>query len=122
LREAAVIVRKNGLLLMRQCAPDERWGGLWDFPRFALQAEGPLFVGEEIVNKLRAQTGVICQPHAVLQTLRHGVTKFRISLDCYIAAYVAGRVRPNTRWTPLDELPSLPLNSTGRKIANLVRR
>jgi translation initiation factor IF-2 len=31
--EAAVVVRKNGAVLLRQCGPDERWTGLWDFPR-----------------------------------------------------------------------------------------
>jgi A/G-specific adenine glycosylase len=120
-REAAVIVRKNGSVLMRQCGADERWAGLWDFPRFAVEAEGPLFAKDEIVNKLRAQTGVECTPGAVLKTLRHGVTRFRITLDCYAAAYVSGRVRANARWTPLAKLPTLPLNTTGRKLANLAR-
>jgi A/G-specific adenine glycosylase len=119
--EAAVIVRKNGSVLMRQCGPNERWAGLWDFPRFAVEAEGPLFAKDEIVNKLRAQTGVECAPGTVLKTLRHGVTRFRITLDCYAASYVSGRVRANVRWTPLAKLPTLPLNTTGRKIANLAR-
>jgi A/G-specific adenine glycosylase len=118
-REAAVIVRKNGSVLMRQCGPDERWAGLWDFPRFAVEAEGPLFAKDEIVNKLCTQTGVECNPGAVLKTLRHGVTRFRITLDCYAAAYVSGRVRSNARWTPFAKLSTLPLNTTARKIANL---
>jgi A/G-specific adenine glycosylase len=120
-REAAVIVRKNGSVLMRQCGPGERWAGLWDFPRFQVEAEGPLFAHDEIANKLRAQTGVECAPSAVLKTLRHGVTRFRVTLDCYAAEYLSGRVRPNVRWTPLAKLPALPLNTTGRKIADLVR-
>ncbi len=41
--EAAVIVRKNGSVLVRQCAVGERWAGLWDFPRFAVESQGPLF-------------------------------------------------------------------------------
>jgi A/G-specific adenine glycosylase len=125
IREAAVVVRKNGRVLMRQCGPGERWAGLWDFPRFDLQAEGPLFAREEIVNKLCAQTGITCAPRAVLKTIRHGVTRFRITLDCYQAAYVAGRVRAansaTVRWIPVGELPALPLSTTGRKLARLLQ-
>src|SRR4051812_15123178 len=61
LSEAAIVVRKNGSLLLRQCAENERWAGLWDFPRFALEAEGPLFARKEIVASVRAQTGITCK-------------------------------------------------------------
>ena len=32
--ETAVVVRRRGKVLLRRCGPDERWAGLWDFPRF----------------------------------------------------------------------------------------
>lgn len=124
LREAAVIVRKNGSVLMRQCGADERWAGLWDFPRFALEANGPLFAQQEIASKVASQTGIECVPSGLLKTLKHGVTRYRIRLDCYQANYVSGRVRATrnaaVRWLPVGELPSLPLSTTGRKIANLI--
>jgi A/G-specific adenine glycosylase len=62
----------------------------------------------------------------LLTVMKHGVTRFRISLDCYQAQFVAGRANaPNSsaiRWTPLTELPALPLSATGRKIAMLVNK
>jgi A/G-specific adenine glycosylase len=119
-REAAVIVRKNGSVLMRQCGREERWAGLWDFPRFAVEAEGPLFTNDEIVSKLIDQTGIECTPGEVLKTLRHGVTRFRITLNCYAGKFVSGRVNRNSRWIAINRLARLPLNTTGRKIANLV--
>ncbi|HMC10806.1 MAG TPA: A/G-specific adenine glycosylase, partial [Pirellulaceae bacterium] len=126
LREAAVIVRKNGSVLMRRCAADERWAGLWDFPRFAVDADGPLFAGKEIASKVASQTGIECAPGGLLKTMKHGVTRYRITLDCYQATYVSGRVHQATsrtvRWLPVGELPSLPLSTTGRKIANLIGR
>ena len=126
LREAAVVVRKHGRVLMRQCGPGERWSGLWDFPRFEIPSERPLFANEEIVKRVQAQTGVTCAPPTLLKTMRHGVTRYRITLDCYLAKHVAGRARSpngsNVRWFPLAELPALPLSTTGRKIAVLVRR
>jgi A/G-specific adenine glycosylase len=126
LHEAAVIVRKNGSVLVRQCAPDERWAGLWDFPRFTLEADGPLFARTEIAAKVSLQTGIECAPGGLLKTMKHGVTRYRITLDCYQATYVSGRVRATkcalVRWLPISKLCLLPLCTTGRKIANLIGR
>jgi A/G-specific adenine glycosylase len=124
-REAAIIVRKNGSVLMRLCGPTERWAGLWDFPRFELEATGPLFAKEEIATKVAAQTGINCSPGALLKTLKHGVTRYRITLDCYDAKYASGRAKPGAttaavRWSQIRELASLPLNTTGRKIVAFI--
>jgi A/G-specific adenine glycosylase len=122
IREAAVVVRRNGHVLLRQRTKGERWESMWDFPRFELQSEGPLFVRDELVAKVRAQTGVTIEPGGVLKTIKHGVTRFRITLDCYDARAVSGRVRSTTaklvRWTPVTELANLPLSFTARKIAD----
>src|SRR5207247_568055 len=37
--EAAVLVRRGRDVLVRACQPGERWAGLWDFPRFALDGD-----------------------------------------------------------------------------------
>jgi A/G-specific adenine glycosylase len=124
LREAVIVVSKNGRVLVRQCAKGERWVGLWDFPRFPIEAVGPLFAREEIMAKVAAQTGIECEPGSLLTTIRHGVTRYRITLDCYTAEFVAGRVRNSrdarVRWLSRSELADLPLSTTGRKIAGLV--
>jgi A/G-specific adenine glycosylase len=124
-REAAVIVRRNGAVLMRQCGAGERWAGLWDFPRFAVEAEGPLFVHEELAAKVAAQTGLAVAPNGLLHTLRHGVTRFRITLDCYEAKAVGGRLRSTAerpvKWQRLGDIDALPLSTTGRKLARLIK-
>jgi A/G-specific adenine glycosylase len=127
LHEAAVVVRRNGRVLMRQCAQHDRWAGLWDFPRFELDAEGPLFAVNEIVSKVHTQTAITCAPGPLLKSMKHGVTRYRITLDCYTATYVSGRPRADrdespARWIDLAELGELPLSTTGRKIAALVSR
>lgn len=119
-REAAVVVRKGPCVLIRQCAEGERWAGLWDFPRFEIDAEGPLFAADEIVAKVLDQTGVRCEPGPLIATLKHGVTRFRITLDCYGATAAAGRVRKPARWAKPSELADLPLSVTGRKLAKLI--
>ena len=117
--EAAVVVRKNGKVLVRQCAAGERWEGLWDFPRFELVSEGPLFVREELVTKVREQTGIEIQPGGLIQTIKHGVTRYRITLDCYEAAFRSGRAKSPSKWCSASDLKTLPLSSTGRKLAEL---
>jgi A/G-specific adenine glycosylase len=121
-REAAIIIRRNGRVLMRKCSDDQRWAGLWDFPRFELTAEGPLFANDEIVTKVREQTGVICLPGPPLKTIKHGVTRYRITLDCYRGTYKSGKPRDTAKWMRFTELAGLPLSTTGRKIANLIGR
>lgn len=122
IREATVVVRKNGHVLLRQCQPNERWAGLWDFPRFEIEAEGPLFVQKELTAKLRDQTGITAEPGNLLTTIKHGVTRFRITLDCYAAKFQSGRLSAtkNLRWISPSALKELPLSTTGRKLANLL--
>jgi A/G-specific adenine glycosylase len=124
IREASVVVNKNGHILVRQRGAEERWAGMWDFPRFEITGEGPLFVRDEIITKLRTQTGITARPGNVITTLKHGVTRFRITLDCYAAEYVAGRAgaEKSTRWVRPAELGELPLSVTARKLANLIRQ
>lgn len=123
-REASIVVRKNGQILVRQRGADERWAGMWDFPRFEITGEGPLFVRDEIITKLRTQTGITAKPGNLITTLKHGVTRYRITLDCYSAEYVSGRVGAEkaTRWVRPSELGELPLSVTARKLANLICR
>src|SRR5690606_7504990 len=113
-------VRKPGRVLLRQRAKGERWEGMWDFPRFPLDGEGPLFVRRELVDGVREQTGVEIEPGALLKTIKHGVTRYRITLDCYEARATGGRIRSTesspVRWTPLADLSGLPLSVTARKI------
>lgn len=118
-REAAVIIRRNGSVLMRECGENERWAGLWDFPRFALDSEGLPFARGEIVTKVRKQTGITCAPGSLLKTIKHGVTRYRITLDCYEASVVSGRAT-GARWIATSELTQLPLCTTGRKIVQMI--
>jgi A/G-specific adenine glycosylase len=121
--EAAVVVRKRGQVLLRRCPEGQRWAGLWDFPRFEIQSEGPLFVRDELVAKVREQTGIVIDPGPLLKSMKHGVTRYRIRLDCYAGSYRSGRLAPaggELRWTKPEELDAYPLSATGRRLARLV--
>jgi A/G-specific adenine glycosylase len=120
--EAAVIVVDRGRVLLRRCSDGERWAGLWDFPRFVV-GKGRT----EIADGVRRLTAVeIARPRQIA-TLRHGVTRFRITLDCYLAeragAAANGRCpgdKSDLRWLKPDAIVNYPLSTTGRKLARLL--
>ena len=120
--EIAVVVRRGGKVLVRQCSPHERWSGLWDFPRFASVRRKPPV--EDIAAGVATLTGAETTDFQKFATIKHGVTRFRITLLCYAASY-AGRASSlrsvsRQRWCTLDELAELPLTMTARKISRLI--
>ena len=123
-REAAVVVRRRGRILLRRCAPGERWAGLWDFPRFAVRASRGAALHKELIHGTEALAGVRVEPGKRLTTLRHGVTRFRITLVCHEAEYVSSSNRPGgngtVKWVTPTELEAYPLSATGRRISQLV--
>lgn len=120
-REAAVVIRRGDRVLIRRCAPDERWAGLWDFPRFGVTAADGPALAQELAEHTRRLTGLTVELLGPLATLKHGVTRFRITLECYQARVLAGRLRPSAlRWVSPAELTAYPLSVTGRQIARLL--
>lgn len=120
----AVVIRHRGkvLVLKRQAA--ERWAGLWDFPRVELPADA---AGNARAALLRrgtlVQTGLAVRLGRTFATLKHGVTRFRITLECRFAACDSKPPREHGRellWATPRDLAKLPLCSTGRKIATLL--
>ena len=102
-------------------APGAAWAGLWDFPRFPVEPAAAL--GPALVDNVRRLTGVTVEPGRHLKTLRHGVTRFRITLECYEAEYRADSNAvaelATRRWVRPAELERYPLSTTGRKLARL---
>ncbi|GAA4430695.1 A/G-specific adenine glycosylase [Bremerella cremea] len=124
--EVALVVRRKNEVLVRQCGPDERWAGLWDFPRFAADAASPL---EGLTAKLQEASGVQASLGELITTIKHGVTKYRITLLCHEMAFEKGRLKPQAgpdgqprvwQWRDVTHLGELPLSTTGRKLARLL--
>jgi A/G-specific adenine glycosylase len=117
--EVAVVVRRGRRLLLVRRPPEGRWAGLWEFPRGAL---GPGETHEDAAARvLRDCTGVDAELGAELLTVRHRVTRFRITLVCLEAQYQAGRFQsayyPEGRWLAPDELDDYPLSRPQRGLA-----
>ena len=113
--EVAIIVWRENRVLLRECQEGERWAGLWDFPRFVSDEAGKAGFARQ-VKKL---TGINIRTGRQRMTIKHGVTRFRITLDCYDAKYAKGTIADRTRmrWIDPTQLSNVPLSVTGRKIA-----
>ena len=120
-RQGCVVVWRDDKrhVLLRRCGDDERWAGLWDFPRFDLKARRGPALRAELVSKVARMTGMSVQLGDRLTTIKHGVTRFRITLCCYDAVHLQGNIdNGDLRWIRTTELSNYPLNVTGRKISN----
>ena len=122
--EAALVVRRRGRVLLLRRPEGERWAGLWDFPRYLLHAEHPANLAQELADHVRRQLGISIEVGDRIATLRHSVTRFRITLDCYEARYLSGAATApavqfvETRWLRPEELGEYPLSTTGRKLCH----
>lgn len=125
--EAAIVVWRGGRVLIRRRGATERWAGMWDFPRFELRKDVEAVRPDgELREKTRELTGVSIEPRDRLATLRHGVTRFKITLHCF-TAIARGRLSQTAdpkeqRWVTPQDLSELPLSVTARKIARLIAR
>lgn len=127
--EIALVVRRKNQVLMRLCGEDERWAGLWDFPRFGLPGKNEAADLSQVEAQLREAAGIEADLKQQLTTIKHGVTKYRITLLCHEMSYRKGRLQPATgpegqprtwQWVDLPQLHELPLSTTGRKLVKVL--
>jgi A/G-specific adenine glycosylase len=122
--EALIVVRRRRRILLVRRAAHQRWAGLWDFPRVPCDATETSPKPAELATKVHAATGIRIDALKLLTTFRHGVTRFRITLECYEAraSGTATLRKPpvETAWVKPSELADYPLSSTGRKLARFV--
>ncbi len=96
----------------------QRWGGLWDFPRFGPPEAHSL---RDATQAIRRRFGLQVSPQEPLPPMRHGVTRYRITLHAWhaVAARQVG-AGERQRWVTAQELTKLPLSVTGRKLAEML--
>ena len=120
-REAAVIIRDKSCVLLRQCSPQERWAGLWDFPRFEIRHQRGQALARELQENVFQLTGLQVTTSDCLKVIKHSVTRYRITLSCYQGQLVSrdaskDELADRAQWVPITELEDYPLSVTGRKI------
>jgi A/G-specific adenine glycosylase len=129
LTHALVIVRNRGRLLLRQNPPGQWWQGLWDFPRvdvtslLAERAFQPANSDTDEMRRLVAEAmqqklGLDCEPTGYLTTLKHGVTRYRITVACYAARFSQTPLPQDQQWQwcNLNSNSQPPLTATAAKL------
>jgi A/G-specific adenine glycosylase len=117
--EAVMAIRRDGKWLVRQRQPDERWAGMWDFPRVPL--EGPVTSQNTAFAKLQSplfeSTGLQTNLVTTLPGFSHSVTRYRIHLARFVVDYLAGTWSQSaaSRWLTLDQLAKLPVPMATRR-------
>jgi A/G-specific adenine glycosylase len=124
-REAAVVVRRGGSVLLIKRGDGERWAGLWDFPRFQVSADSDVELNAELRAGVYALTGVSVEHQCKLGTIKHGVTRFRIALECHEARCLSrgisnGRAA-QLRWVKPAELACIPLSVPARRLTRMIQ-
>lgn len=116
-------IERKERFLLRKGRQQDRWAGLWDFPRFELNNDVSAASRESIAS-FAAELGFSLAIGEQLAVWRHTVTRYRIELECYAARTKSRAALTNgsreQRWFTLDEIAELPLNTTGRKLYRLL--
>ena len=121
--EAAVAIQRGKRILLWKRPAGERWAGLWDFPRFELAGDDADAHRQQLRENVQRALGLHIDTPAHFVTLKHGVTRFRITLDCFVAACLPGGRTKSTvevRWLRSSEIEQYPLSTTGRKLSRLL--
>jgi A/G-specific adenine glycosylase len=118
-QEAAVVVRRGSRVLLVQRPAEGRWGNMWEFPHAPLRGGE---THEEAARRVVAElTGLEARLRPELLTVRHGITRFRVTLVCFEAEYVAGDFHSplyvRGEWLSPSALGSYPVSSPQRRLA-----
>ena len=121
-QEVAIVVRRGADVLLVERPPTGRWAGLWEFPH------GPLLEGEpheSAASRLLHQlAGLDARLGSELVTIRHGVTRYRITLTCFEAEHTGGEFRSSFyvegRWLARADLAAYPVSSPQRRLARFL--
>jgi A/G-specific adenine glycosylase len=121
-REAAVVPRRGNRVLLVQRPDSGRWANLWEFPHGTL-ADGETHE-QAAARLLRELTGIKGRIGPELMTIRHGVTRYAITLVCFEGDCRTGTFRSDFyqqgKWLLPAELAHYPVSAPQRRLARLL--
>jgi len=119
LRDACVLCKSTpgfGRTFLRRRARDAKiwWRGMWELPR--VTARDGESTSEAAARMLREEFGLTSfQIGAKLQTVTHGVTHHRITLDCFLVEADLP-AKEDRGWFTFEDIENLALPSTMRAL------
>ena len=124
IEEFAMVVYRGKKVLLVQRPADGRWANMWEFPHAPLaQGESATAAGKRMLVE---RTGIRVTPGKEILTLRHGITRYRITMVCLAARYKSGRfsshVYQQGKWVTLEELVNYPVSAPQRRLARALTK
>ncbi len=110
-RFVALVIRRGNKVLIRQRPAGVVNAHLWEFPNVELdlQETDPVNAASRALTlKLTNVSG--------LGAVRHSITRYRITLECYRANALGRPPRGTGRWTPLTQLNELAFTAAHQKL------
>lgn len=117
----ALALNERGEILLRR-RPDEAgiwWRGMWELPR-TTRAEGEN--AGAALARLGDELGANWQSVARFATLKHGVTRYLIELQCWRVELESAGLNEDLRWFALPNALELALPSTMKTLLKQVER
>ncbi len=117
--EVGIVIRHGDkLLVCKRPADAGRWQNMWEVPH------APRGDGEDVsaaaARVARELTGFEVEPGAEVATIKHGVTRYAITLACVEAALAGGAFAPGAyaeaKWVTPAELAAFPVSAPQRKL------
>jgi A/G-specific adenine glycosylase len=117
--EVGVVVRDGGkVLICKRPADAARWQNMWEVPH-AVRGDDE-DAAAAAVRVAKELTGFAVEAGPELLTVRHGVTRFAITMECVEAARRGGRFAPGfyaeAKWVTPAELADYPVSSPQRRL------
>jgi A/G-specific adenine glycosylase len=122
--EASIAIQNGSKYLLRRRTSVERWAGLWDFVRFEIEHQAKRIDRENLVASVKERTGLDVELGPQVVELKHGVTRYRITLKCFIANERHGQLLKHEewKWVLSNQLDQYPLSVTARQFAKRLQQ
>jgi A/G-specific adenine glycosylase len=125
--EAALVIEREGKLLLLKRGGKGLWAGFWELPTVHLLGPDPAGRGVTdyagIEEAGAALTGLCLDVGPPLHTIRFGVTRYRVNLVIVRASVVGGEARPGlaheaVEWVGEEEAGALTISAPQRRALN----
>jgi A/G-specific adenine glycosylase len=114
-RFAAFVVEKNGRWLVRQRPAGVVNAHLWEFPNVEVNGSDIQTLARDFLGVTPASLDLFC-------TVRHSITRYRITLEAFQVDHKKIAPPADSRWLTTDELQSLAFASAHKKILTQLNR
>jgi len=114
--------REEILLRQRSHQPGLWWRGMWELPRTTIGAGET--ASQALMRLLRDELKLPAQVEekAPLARLKHGITRYEVSLECYEVSVQDFEARAEARWVSWDQARELAVPSPMRRMMEMLQK